>query len=111
MFLGCDMGHAVSTDQIAAQIEGCVAYGLGAAFYQECNVEKGRIVEDNFHTYRMMTMADFPIVESVIAPTWDFWGGVGEPTICVAAPAVMNAIAAATGKPVRSLPLKNLKLV
>jgi isoquinoline 1-oxidoreductase subunit beta len=111
MWLGCDMGHAVSTDQIAAQVEGSVAYGLGAAFYQELNIDKGRIVENNFHTYKMMTMADFPHVETVIAPTYDFWGGVGEPTICVAAPAVMNAVFAATGKPVRTLPMKNMKLV
>ena len=52
-----------------------------------------------------------PKVETVIVPTNDFWGGVGEPTICVVAPAVINAIYAATGKPVRSLPLKNVKLV
>jgi isoquinoline 1-oxidoreductase beta subunit len=111
LVMGTNCGHAVSIDQIKAQVEGSVAYGLGAAYYQELNVDKGRIVEDNFHTYRMMTMADFPKVETVIAPTYDFWGGVGEPTICVAAPAVMNAIFAATGKPVRSLPMKNLKLV
>jgi isoquinoline 1-oxidoreductase beta subunit len=58
-----------------------------------------------------MRLAEFPKVETVIVPTYDFWGGVGEPTICVAAPAVMNGIFAATGKPVRSLPLKNVKLV
>ena len=88
-----------------------VRVGLGAAFFEELNIEKGRIVENNFHTYRPMRMAEFPHVHTVIAPTYDFWGGVGEPTICVAAPAVINAVFAATGKPVRTLPMKNLKLV
>jgi isoquinoline 1-oxidoreductase beta subunit len=58
-----------------------------------------------------MRLAEMPKVETVIVPTFDFWGGVGEPTICVVAPAVLNAIQAATGKPVRQLPLKNVKLV
>jgi isoquinoline 1-oxidoreductase beta subunit len=111
MVMATNCGHAVSTDQIKAQVEGSVAYGLGAAFYQELNVDKGRIVENNFHNYHIMQMAEFPKVETVIAPTYDFWGGVGEPTICVAAPAVMNAIFAATGKPVHSLPMRKLDLV
>jgi len=64
-------------------------------------------VELNFDTYRLLRMAEMPRVETVIVPTYDFWGGVGEPTISVVAPAVMNAIFAATGKPVRSLPLSN----
>lgn len=107
LVLGTDCGHQVNPDQIAAQVEGSVAYGLTAAFFGECTVERGRIVETNFDRYRIMKLAEMPKVETVIAPTWDFWGGVGEPTICVTAPAVMNAIAAATGRPVRNLPLKN----
>ena len=67
--------------------------------------------ELNFDTYQLLRLAEMPKVETVIVPTYDFWGGVGEPTICVVAPAVLNAIYAATGKPVRSLPLKNVKLV
>jgi isoquinoline 1-oxidoreductase beta subunit len=102
-----DCGHAVNPDQIAAQIEGGVAYGLSALFFGENTVENGRMKELNFDTYRIMKLKEMPKVESVIVPTFDFWGGVGEPTICVAAPAVLNAIMAATGKPVRSLPLKN----
>jgi len=69
------------------------------------------MVELNFHTYPLLRLAEMPKVETVIVPTQDFWGGVGEPTICVVTPAVLNAIFAATGKPVRSLPLKNVKLV
>jgi len=111
MVLALDCGHAVNPDQIAAQVEGSVAYGLSAALYGECTVDRGRIAETNFHTYEMLRLAEMPKVETVIVPTFDFWGGVGEPTICVTSPAVLNAIHAATGKPVRSLPLKNVKLV
>jgi isoquinoline 1-oxidoreductase subunit beta len=110
LVLGADSGHVVNPGQVEAQIEGSVAYGLGAALYQEATVENGRIVETNFDTYEIMRMAEFPKVETVIAPSGGFWGGIGEPTICVASPAVMNAIFAATGKPVHSLPLKNVKL-
>jgi isoquinoline 1-oxidoreductase beta subunit len=110
MVLALNCGHAVNPDQIAAQVEGSVAYGLSAAFYGELNVDKGRIVETNFHNHRILQLAEFPKVETVIVPTYDFWGGVGEPTICVVSPSVMNAIYAATGKPVRSLPLKNVGL-
>jgi isoquinoline 1-oxidoreductase beta subunit len=106
MVLALNSGHAVNPDQIAAQVEGSVAYAL-STFHSECSVEKGRIVELNFHTYRPARLAEMPKVETVIVPTYDFWGGVGEPTICVVAPAVLNAIQAAIGKPVRSLPLKN----
>jgi isoquinoline 1-oxidoreductase beta subunit len=111
MVLALDCGHAVNPSQIAAQVEGSVAYGLSAMLYGEMNVEKGRMTDLNFDSYELMRLAEFPKVETVIVPTYDFWGGVGEPTICVAAPAVLNAIFAATGKPVRSLPLKNVKLV
>ena len=110
LLLALDCGHAVNPQQIAAQVEGSVAYGLTATLYGECTVENGRIVQNNFHTYEILRLAEMPKVETVIVPSHTFWGGVGEPTICVVAPAVMNAIAAATGKPVRSLPLKNVKL-
>ncbi len=111
MVLALNCGHAVNPDQIAAQVEGSVVYGLSAALYGECTVQNGRMVELNFHTYPLLRLAEMPKVETVIVPTYDFWGGVGEPTICVVTPAVLNAIFAATGKPVRSLPLKNVKLV
>jgi isoquinoline 1-oxidoreductase beta subunit len=103
-------GHVVNPDQVAAQVEGSFVYGLSAAFHQECTVKGGRIVEENFDTYPALRMAEMPKVESILVPSGDFWGGVGEPTIAVAAPAVMNAIFAATGKRVRSLPLKNADL-
>ncbi len=111
MVLALNCGHAVNPDQIAAQVEGSVAYGLSATLYGDCPVEKGRMTSLNFDSYEIMKIAEMPKVETVIVPTYDFWGGVGEPTICVVAPAVLNAIFAATGKPVRSLPLKDVKLV
>ena len=111
MVLALDCGHAVNPDQIAAQVEGSVAYGLSAAFYGECTVQNGRMTELNFDRYRILSLAEMPKVETVIVPSYDFWGGVGEPTICVVTPAVLNAIFAATGKPVRTLPLKNVQLV
>jgi len=111
MVLALDCGHAVNPDQIAAQVEGSVAYGLSAAFYGECTVSNGRMTELNFDRYQILRLAEMPKVETVIVPTYDFWGGVGEPTISVVTPAVLNAVFAATGKPVRSLPLKNVKLV
>jgi isoquinoline 1-oxidoreductase beta subunit len=111
MVLALNCGHAVNPSQIAAQVEGSVAFGLTATLYGEMTVDKGRVQELNFDTYEIMRLAEMPKVETVIVPTYDFWGGVGEPTICVVAPAVLNAIFAATGKPVRSLPLKNISLV
>jgi len=111
MVLALDCGHAVNPGQIAAQVEGSVVYGLTATLYGECKVKDGRMVDLNFDSYEIMRLAEMPKVETVIVPTHDFWGGVGEPTICVVAPAVLNAIYAATGKPVRSLPLKNVRLV
>ena len=111
MVLALNCGHAVNPDQIAAQVEGSVAYGLSATLYGDCPVDKGRMTSLNFDSYEIMKLAEMPKVETVIVPTYDFWGGVGEPTICVVAPAVLNAIFAATGKPVRSLPLKDVKLV
>jgi isoquinoline 1-oxidoreductase beta subunit len=110
MVLALDCGHVVNPGQVAAQVEGSVAYGLTAALYGECPVENGRMTSLNFDTNEIMRLAEFPKVETVLVPTGDFWGGVGEPTICVVAPSVLNAIFAATGKPMRSLPLKHVKL-
>jgi len=110
LVLGTNCGHAVNPGQIAAQVEGSVVFGLTAALYGEMPVKDGRMTSLNFDTYQMMRLAEMPKVETLIVPTYDFWGGVGEPTIAVVTPAVLNAIHAATGKPVRSLPLKNVDL-
>jgi len=111
MVLALDCGHAVNPGQIAAQVEGSIAIGLSSALHEESTVQNGRIKETNFHDYRILRLAEMPKVETVIVANGDFWGGIGEPTIAVAAPAVLNAIHAAIGRPIRSLPLKNVKLV
>ena len=102
-----DPGHAVNPAQIDRQVAGSFVYGLSALFYGECTVKDGRIEQTNFDTYNSMRIAEMPKVESIIMPSGGFWGGVGEPTIFVAAPAVLNAFFAATGKRIRSVPLKN----
>jgi isoquinoline 1-oxidoreductase subunit beta len=102
-----DPGHAVNPAQIERQVCGSFVYGLSALFLQECTVKDGRIEQTNFDTYDSMRISDMPKVETIIMPSGGFWGGVGEPTIFVAAPAVLNAIAAATGKRYREFPLKN----
>ena len=102
-----DCGHAVNPAQIERQIAGSFVYGLSALFYGECTVKDGAIEQTNFDTYNSMRIAEMPKVETIVMPSGGFWGGVGEPTICVAAPAVLNAITAATGKRFRTFPLKN----
>ena len=102
-----DPGYAVNPAQIERQISGSFVYGLSALFMEECTVKDGRIVQENFHTFDSMRIAQMPKVESIIMPSGGFWGGIGEPTICVAAPAVLNAFFNATGRRIRSVPLKN----
>jgi isoquinoline 1-oxidoreductase beta subunit len=107
-----DPTFAVNPAQIDRQVAGSFVYGLSALFYQECTVKGGAIEQTNFDTYDSMRIADMPKVESIIMPSGgtDAWGGVGEPTICVAAPAVLNAYFKATGKRIRSFPLKNHRI-
>ena len=105
-----DSGYTVNPQQIEAQVEGSFAYGLSAALFGECTLKDGRMEQENFNTYPVVQMQHMPKVETVLVPSGGFWGGVGEPTIAVAAPAVLNAIYAATGKRIRDLPLKNHSL-
>ncbi len=104
-----DPNFAVNPAQIERQVCGSFVFGLSALFFQENTVKDGRIVEDNFSSFNSMRIAQMPKVESIIMPAKvdGPWGGVGEPTICVAAPAVLNAYFNATGKRIRSFPLKN----
>ncbi len=105
-----DCGHAVNPRQIEMQVEGSFSYGLSALLYGACTVKDGAIEQRNFDTYNVLRMNEMPRVETIVMPSGGFWGGVGEPTIMVAAPAVLNAIFAATGKRIRSVPLKDQDL-
>ncbi|QWD62418.1 xanthine dehydrogenase family protein molybdopterin-binding subunit [Polynucleobacter sp. MWH-UH25E] len=98
-------GHVVNPYLTREQIEGSVAMALGAIFNPEITVENGRIKQQNLDSYPLLKLASTPRIETVLVPTYDFWGGVGEPTICVVGPAVANAISAAIGRPVRNFPL------
>lgn len=105
--MGIDCGYAVNPDNIEAQLQGSAVHGLSAIFWGEMTVKEGRIEQSNFHDYRLMRLNEMPKVETVIATTGGFWGGVGEPAMAPLPPALVNAISAATGKRYRSLPLKN----
>ena len=104
---GTNSGHVANAEQVARQVEGSFVYGLSAMMYGACTVRGGRIEQRNFDTYQVMRIDEMPKVEAIVMPDGEFWGGVGEPTIAVAAPAVLNAIAAATGKRIRNFPLKD----
>ena len=105
-----DCGHVVNPQQVAAQIEGSFAYGLTSLLFSEMTAKDGKMEQENLDTYEILKMEHMPPVESYPVPSGDFWGGVGEPTIFVAAPAVLNAIFAATGKRIRQVPIKNVDL-
>jgi isoquinoline 1-oxidoreductase beta subunit len=102
-----DPGHVVNPLSVEMQTQGAVIYALTAALYGEITVKDGAAEQANFDDYEMLRIADAPKVETVIVPSGDFWGGVGEPPVPPLAPALCNAIFAATGKRIRSLPLKN----
>jgi isoquinoline 1-oxidoreductase beta subunit len=107
VIVAVDPGYVVNPDSARAQIEGSVVYALTAAVYGENTVRGGRIVETNFNDYPMLLLRETPKIEAILAPSGGFWGGLGEPGVTPVAPALCNAIFAATRRRVRSLPLKN----
>ncbi len=100
-----DSGYVVHPDAVIAQIQSGVIWGLSSAMMEEITIESGRVVQGNFNDYPVLRLAQTPKIEAVLAPTGGFWGGVGEPPIGGVIPALGNAIFAATGKRLRSLPL------
>ena len=105
VLVGIDCGYVVNPDSVRDQLEGSVVYALTAALYGEITIRDGRVEQSNFHNYPMMRIAEMPKVETILAPSGGFWGGVGEPGMAPLAPALCNALFAATGKRIRSLPL------
>jgi isoquinoline 1-oxidoreductase beta subunit len=108
VFVAIDCGHIVHRDAVVAQVEGGVLWGLSAAMHEEITIDQGRVVQSNFGDYPLLRISEAPpVIEAVLVPSGGFWGGVGEPPIGGVLPALCNAIFAATGKRVRSLPLKH----
>jgi len=102
-----DCGHVVNPLSVEMQTQGAVVYALSAALYGEITIKDGSAVQSNFDDYQMLRMAEVPNVETVLVPSGDFWGGVGEPPVPPLAPALCNPIFAATGRRIRSLPISN----
>ncbi|OGF23035.1 MAG: hypothetical protein A2V63_08660 [Candidatus Eisenbacteria bacterium RBG_19FT_COMBO_70_11] len=101
-----DPGHVVNPDTIEAQMESGIVYGLTAALKGEITIAKGRVQQGNFDDYEVLRMNECPAIEVHVAPSGEFLGGIGEVGTPPIAPAVVNAIAAATGKRVRRLPIR-----
>jgi isoquinoline 1-oxidoreductase subunit beta len=102
-----DCGHAVNPLSVEMQTESAIVFALTAALYGEITIKDGVAEQSNFDDYRMLRIADMPKVETVIVPSGGFWGGIGELSVPPLAPALCNAVFAATGKRIRALPLKN----
>ena len=103
-----DPGYAVNPAQIERQVAGSFVFGLSALFEEEITIKDGRVVQKNFNDFNSMRLSQMPKVETIIIEGGGKeWGGVGEPTIAVGSPAVLNALYRATGKRIRSVPLKN----
>jgi len=101
-----DCGIAVNPDAVRAQVEGAIALGLSAALMEEVRIENGRVAQANFEDYPILRLPEMPAVEVELIASREPPGGVGEPGVPVIAPAVANAVSAATGKPVRRLPIR-----
>jgi isoquinoline 1-oxidoreductase beta subunit len=100
-----DCGLAVNPESLSAQMESAIAFGLGAALHSQISFKDGKVQQSNFHDYQVLRMNEMPKVEVHIVPSTEKMGGAGEPGVPPIAPAVTNAIFAATGKRIRTLPI------
>jgi isoquinoline 1-oxidoreductase beta subunit len=100
-----DCGLAVNPESLSAQMESAIAFGLGAALHSQISFKDGKVQQSNFHDYQVLRMNEMPKVEVHIVPSTEKMGGAGEPGVPPVAPAVTNAIFAATGKRIRTLPI------
>jgi len=109
--IACDCGTVVNPRGVENQLEGGMIYGLSAALFGEITIKNGRVEQGNFDTYPVVRLKDAPKTEVYISPTpGKRWGGIGEPGATMIQPAVTNAIFAATGKRLRSLPIRGQDL-
>jgi isoquinoline 1-oxidoreductase beta subunit len=100
-----DTGIVVNPDTVIAQIQGGLIFGVTAALYGEVTIEKGRVQQTNFHNYRMLRIDQAPVIEVYLVPSGEAPGGIGESGTTAGPPALRNAIYAATGIPLRRLPV------
>jgi len=110
VYCAADCGQQVNPDTVVAQIESSIVFGLSALMWGEINIQNGRVQQTNFDSYRVARMTDSPRIDSYVIESGEAPGGIGEPATALVAPAVCNAIYAATGRRLRSLPLSRHRL-
>lgn len=101
-----DCGMVINLDTVKAQVDGGIQFGVSAALWGEITIKAGRVEQSNFHDYRLLRLSEAPKVEVHILPSREAPGGIGEPGTSVVLAALVNAVSAATGQRVRSLPLR-----
>jgi isoquinoline 1-oxidoreductase beta subunit len=102
----CDCGIVVNPDTVRAQLQSAIIFGVTAVLYGEITLKNGRVEQSNFDDYRMLRIDQTPVIEVDLVPSREAPGGIGEPGTCALAPAVLNAVHAATGVRLRKLPIK-----
>jgi len=103
--MAVDCGLAINPLGIEAQLQGGAIFGLSAALWGEVTVKDGRVEQSNYHDYRILRLPEAPVIATHILPSQADPGGMGEPPCAVMAPALANAVFAATGKRIRNLPI------